>query len=215
MKTPRSLFLGSLLASCLQAQSAKPSDPPTLSSSDKFDLSKSAEIGIKEQICRDNTARCQILCQPNQPLINQCNPESLTWNCQCSSTVSPSSYVFPVEYYQCRGEVELCIQKCMAFDRENPQCASNCKDISLCGTEQAQSKLTFVATNKGKSSNGTNVNNGTDSDTKNSSSNSPKGKSDPGSSGGDKSSDGNLMLHADPLSVLCMATITLSFLLVL
>lgn len=111
-----------------------------------YDLASAETLPQKEQYCRQNQYQCSVLCA-GKPMVNECDPSSLQWNCICEDGNFPSQqppYAFPIETTQCDRETIECVDTCLVEIKPDRNfCTARCKDLKMCGTAQANQGKTF------------------------------------------------------------------------
>ncbi|KAM3435663.1 hypothetical protein NHJ13734_005418 [Beauveria thailandica] len=92
----------------------------------------------RERWCRDEKLTCPMICQQTEPrttLINDCDPEKLTYGCLCGDNKQPnvSEYTLSIPYYVCTEWGRQCVAAC-----KDNTCASDCLQKHPCGATNPQ-----------------------------------------------------------------------------
>lgn len=120
-------------------------------------------LGTKQIWCQNQMSSCTLLCLDQQSgggFTNDCDPETLQWNCICADNTVPNAteYSQTIPYFECTYQVENCVQNC-GIGAQN--CAQRCKTDKICGATNP-TRLTSTASIKTASKTSTSTATGTD-----------------------------------------------------
>ncbi|KAK1716657.1 hypothetical protein BDP67DRAFT_488083 [Colletotrichum lupini] len=87
--------------------------------------------------CADEKNTCPIICQQVEPrttLVNDCDPETLTYGCICGDKNQPNmtEYSLTLPYHVCQEYGNQCVKACGLGAN---QCSSNCRQNNPCGAQ--------------------------------------------------------------------------------
>jgi hypothetical protein len=102
----------------------------------------------KKSICDKNIAFCTNTCVRGL-LKNTCDPQTMSFECQCVGDLPVSKMYFPINAQQCVGETQDCRNSCFfEFTSDTDKvttCSNTCDAEFSCGTKQSkQSKQFYV-----------------------------------------------------------------------
>ncbi|OHE92018.1 hypothetical protein CORC01_12657 [Colletotrichum orchidophilum] len=94
-------------------------------------------LATRKAWCADEKTTCPIICQQVEPrttLVNDCDPDSLTYGCICGNEKQPNMTEFSLTlpYYVCQEYGNQCVKACGLGAN---QCASNCRQNNPCGAQ--------------------------------------------------------------------------------
>jgi hypothetical protein len=92
-------------------------------------------IETKSIWCTNQISSCTLLCldqQSGDGFTNDCNSETLEWQCICSDNTAPNAtqYSQTIPYFICSYQVQNCVDNCGIGA---PDCAQKCKTDKVCG----------------------------------------------------------------------------------
>ncbi|GFF41353.1 hypothetical protein IFM58399_06233 [Aspergillus lentulus] len=88
--------------------------------------------------CLDQTSSCPLLClqinATSDPRQNECDSDSLSYQCVCSNGISPntSEYSQTIPFYLCTEANNECVDRCSSADSA---CQSACRSDHPCGAQ--------------------------------------------------------------------------------
>lgn len=94
----------------------------------------SVPLSTRQSWCSDEVNTCPLICSqlsPGPPLVNECNPDTLTFGCLCGNNKQPnvSEYSLTLPYFICQEYGNQCVTAC----GQNNQCSSACRQDNPCG----------------------------------------------------------------------------------
>ncbi|POR39598.1 Putative CDP-alcohol phosphatidyltransferase class-I family protein [Tolypocladium paradoxum] len=113
---------------------------------------KSVPLGTRQVWCTNEKNTCPLICQQMEPrttLVNDCDPEQLTYGCLCGNNKRPnvSEYTLSLPYFICQEWGNQCVKKC----GQSNTCASDCREKHPCGaTDPKRNNTTSTASGSGK-----------------------------------------------------------------
>ncbi|KAK0391637.1 hypothetical protein NLU13_1136 [Sarocladium strictum] len=95
---------------------------------------ESVPLSKRQQWCQSETSTCPIICQQVEPrttLVNDCEPETLTYGCLCGNNKRPNmtEYTLTLPFFVCQEWGNQCVTACNG----NNACASACREDHPCG----------------------------------------------------------------------------------
>jgi hypothetical protein len=101
----------------------------------------SVPIGLREVWCRDEKSTCPLICQQTEPpttLVNECDPETLTYGCLCGNNQQPnvSEYSLTLPFFVCQEWGQQCVKSCGGVTA----CQSACVQDNPCGAKSPKLK---------------------------------------------------------------------------
>lgn len=98
---------------------------------------KTVNGNIRSKWCLDQRSSCPIICRqtnPAPPLVNTCDPETLTYGCVCGDNKQPniSEYSLTIPFYTCQEYGNVCVKNC---GLGNNACAQSCRVDHPCGAQ--------------------------------------------------------------------------------
>ncbi|KAI9700490.1 MAG: hypothetical protein M1820_006789 [Bogoriella megaspora] len=98
----------------------------------------SVPIGTRDAWCIAQTSSCPLIClqQPGTTAAtqsNDCDADSLSYQCVCSNGVSPNTtqYTQTIPYFECTESNNQCVNNCGT----DSTCAANCRNDHPCGAQ--------------------------------------------------------------------------------
>jgi len=99
----------------------------------------SVAISDRNQWCVNQKAQCPLIClqQPgvtsNEPLENECDPETLGYSCICENNITPNltAWSQTIPYYKCTTWGNQCVDGCNGVQT----CQSDCRQKHPCGPQ--------------------------------------------------------------------------------
>ncbi|KAM4067261.1 hypothetical protein HRG_001242 [Hirsutella rhossiliensis] len=121
MPSLRSIVLATAAAFVAVAQADLTIDPSTV------------PLSTRQSWCDNEKDTCPLICQqvgPRTTLVNDCDPEQLTFGCLCGNNKRPnvSEYTLTLPYFICQEYGNQCVKACT-----DNQCASDCREKNPCG----------------------------------------------------------------------------------
>jgi hypothetical protein len=113
---------------------------------------ESVRLSIRENWCLNQKSTCPIICQQTEPrttLVNECDPEQLTYGCLCGNNKRPNmtEYTLTLPYFVCQEWGNQCVTDCGG----NNACESSCREDNPCGaSDPAQQTGTTTGTSTSK-----------------------------------------------------------------
>ncbi|KAL2018579.1 hypothetical protein VTK56DRAFT_621 [Thermocarpiscus australiensis] len=97
---------------------------------------KSVSMSERKNWCNDQTSSCPTIClqtTTGPPLVNTCDPETLTYGCVCSDNKQPnmSEYTLTLPYHVCMRWGDQCVAACGSDNI----CAASCRQDHPCGAQ--------------------------------------------------------------------------------
>ncbi|KAJ2893252.1 hypothetical protein MKZ38_008866 [Zalerion maritima] len=143
MRFSTSTFVTALLVTVAKADYII--DPETVSESNR------------EYWCQSEVSTCPLICEQinsGDTLVNDCDPETLTYGCICSNGLAPnvSEYTLTLPYFTCVEWGTQCVEDCGS----NNACANSCREDHPCGAQEpTAANSTTTATSASSSSTST------------------------------------------------------------
>ncbi|EEQ84736.1 hypothetical protein RJZ56_005731 [Blastomyces dermatitidis] len=95
-------------------------------------------VSTRSAWCLDQVSSCPLICLQErgtngEPKSNDCDPETLTFSCVCSSGLSPNASEFSqtLPYYICTEINSQCVRNCNG----NSGCQTSCREDNPCGAQ--------------------------------------------------------------------------------
>ncbi|RMD42107.1 hypothetical protein DV735_g2980, partial [Chaetothyriales sp. CBS 134920] len=109
----------------------------------------SVPLATRAQWCQSQITQCPLICLQTKgnsagTEANDCDPDTLTYNCICSNGIAPnaSEYSQTLPYYICTEVNNQCVANCGIGNNE---CASSCREDNPCGA-QSPTRVTTTKT---------------------------------------------------------------------
>jgi len=121
----------------------------------------SVPLSTRDSWCTDQTTTCPLLCTQETnsatTYANDCNPNTLQWDCVCKNGLSPnvSQYSLTIPYHECEEYGNQCVTAC---GLSNNACSQNCRTQNVCGAQdptRVNTTTTSSSTTSGSSSTST------------------------------------------------------------
>ncbi|KAK4116727.1 hypothetical protein N656DRAFT_775065 [Canariomyces notabilis] len=96
----------------------------------------SVPLSTRISWCNDQKSSCPKIClqtTTGQPIVNDCDPEHLTYGCVCSDNKQPniSEYTLTIPYHTCIEWGNQCVTGCGTDNL----CAADCREDHPCGAQ--------------------------------------------------------------------------------
>jgi hypothetical protein len=96
----------------------------------------SVPLSARKAWCNDQRSTCPTICRQTsvgEPLVNDCDAETLTYGCLCSDNKQPnmSEYTLTLPYHVCTAWGTQCVKDCGADNL----CAAACREKNPCGAQ--------------------------------------------------------------------------------
>ncbi|PNY26770.1 Uncharacterized protein TCAP_03294 [Tolypocladium capitatum] len=109
----------------------------------------SVSLGTRQVWCTNEKNTCPLICQQMEPrttLVNDCDPEQLTYGCLCGNNKRPnvSEYTLSLPYFICQEWGNQCVKAC-----DTNTCASDCREKHPCGATNPKRENATSSSGKG------------------------------------------------------------------
>ncbi|KAK0747774.1 hypothetical protein B0T21DRAFT_343514 [Apiosordaria backusii] len=93
-------------------------------------------LSARKAWCNDQRSTCPTICRQTsvgQPLVNDCDADTLTYGCLCSDNKQPnmSEYTLTLPYHVCTAWGTQCVKDCGT----NNLCSAACREEHPCGAQ--------------------------------------------------------------------------------